>query len=201
MRTGIVWSSLRNHKKRRFFLLVCAPLVLLLPSQQLSPALKQKKKKLPQLPRLFRTFPLFICGSATGVSFYSCSPGSVSKWQWWESTVAMLTRSDARTGNGSTCMDVAQWHTHMTYCHCGAKWRPSRHRYSDMICCGSKVTAPSINQRHVHYSRSDTVLSAHHFDPSSCSMLEITNAASLLTEHLSILFCSTSHNEHKTKRI
>lgn len=81
---------------------------------------------------------------------FSCS---VSKWQLWEAAGATLTRSDAITGSRSTCVDVAQWHTRMTYYHREPNAGSAVTDTLTWIRRGSKVSAPSVTQPRIYYNR------------------------------------------------
>lgn len=52
-------------------------------------------------------------------------------------------------------MDVAQWHTHMTYYHCKPNTGRAVTDTLTWICCGSKVTAPSVKHPHIYYNTFD----------------------------------------------
>lgn len=114
-----------THKKEILSLRLCSSLFIA-SRPLLSLCLRLHSLTPPHIP-LFphpATVPFRRCRCSSAAQplaspFYSCSPCSLSQWQRWESTVVMLTRSDARTGSGSTCMEAAQWHSHMTYCHRG----------------------------------------------------------------------------------
>lgn len=137
MRIGMVWSSFRNHtQKRDSFSSFLSSFV---PFSFYCPPPAPPHPYIPLFPHP-ATIPLrrgrySSAAQPPASSFYSCSPGSVSKWQQWESTVAMLTRSDARTGSGSACMEAAQWHSHKTYCHRGPNGgsEPSPIRRHDLL--------------------------------------------------------------------
>lgn len=91
-------------------------------------------------------FLVFLCSSTTGVFFlFLCLCCLIDSGEnLWRCCVVTLTRSDAITGSGSPCMDIAHWHTRMTYCRCC----PNRgHAVIDTLTrirCGSKVAAVSI---------------------------------------------------------
>lgn len=108
----IVWSSLCNHRKDKDS---CTSYCSLLPFKMF-PVLYASIIFSASL--LFLVFPF---GSATGVLFLFLCLGSVSKWQWWESIEVLCCHvSQIRCYNRKwlPVHGCAQWHTHMTYCHC-----------------------------------------------------------------------------------
>lgn len=134
---------LNRQRRWGFFLFVYFLLLLLLPFQ-LFPVLS---KSSPPPPPSFFTVPLslpFLCGSATGVFIYSCVPALCVSDKWWESTVAHSCHvSQIRCHNRKRvhihgCSTLTRTHDLLPL---QAKWRPSRHRYTDTNPLWVKGTA------------------------------------------------------------
>lgn len=143
-------SSKAVKKKGTLFLCMFSSLLISFLSNA---SCSVKKKKVHPCFLNSITSPFFLL--FLRVFFYSCFPAlsvSDSCENLQQPADATLTRSDAITGSQCACMDVAQWHTHMTYYH----WKPNAGRaVTDTltwICCGSKVTAPSVKQPHIYYN-------------------------------------------------
>lgn len=136
----IVWSSLWNHMKDQDSLRL---IFYYFPS---------KCFQFCMHPSSFSASLLFlVCpsGSATGVLFLFLCPWSVSQWQWWESIEVLCCHvSQIRCYNRKwlPVHGCAQWHTHMTYCHCQPNGGLAVTDTLTQIRHGSKVAAVPIKQ-------------------------------------------------------
>ena len=116
----------------------------------------------PMFPGLFKS-PSFVLIQLSPLALQPPASFSIlvsllcEELQWFAD--ATLTRSDAITGSSSSCMDVAQWQTRMTYCRCKPNAGSVVTDTLTWICCGSKVTAPSVKQPHIYYNTYDMTFS------------------------------------------
>lgn len=125
-RTSVV-VLLKPQKRWRFFLILCFLLFLLLPS-----------RLFPSSPHVFLNVPVVSPLPLRLSHWRLCLflfPCSVSKWQWWEATVACCCHANQIRCHNRKWVHMRGRST-VTHAHdllpLQAKWRPSRHRYTDM---------------------------------------------------------------------
>lgn len=193
--TGIVaWNCMfmkKPQKRWRVFLFVCFLLFYYFPSNCFQFCINA-----PSYPRLFYHSRCFSSSTAAqplmGFFFLFLFPCSVSKWQWWESTVACHCHVNQIRRHNRKWVQMhgrsAVTHTHDLLL-LRAKWRPSRHRYTDMnlLWVKGSCTVCQTASYSVHQIWHD-IQSPEHLVPTSGSMWEITDSQWWFRENSAALF-------------